>query len=888
MISIHTNLSALVAQRNLKSSTDLLNQAIERMTTGFKINGAKDNAANYAIANDINTKIGAYDVAEDNTAIGLELISTASGILEEINTRIERLRVLQMSANNGTYGEDSKRAINQEAESLVDEIKRLYNNAEFNGISIFRETTELEDGRLVVLDESDAQLTTTFKELGITSTNFVIKDSSNNVVQSYDIEESDTINDFFEVLKTHGFNSKIFNGEIQISSNAGLYITGDVIDELGISTKDHTYVTSTEQNYSVGIETTSAEYSTTTIWTTTTSSTTETETVWVTNTTSKTQTHTIWETTTTSTTQTSTIYTTTTTSNTVTETIPVETTVGVSQTSSSQIKYLRNYEHEMPSLLPSATNAQIIKYNSDGSSYVEGITVSVLASYSYCEEDGGIHGPGISWGEDLYMTITPTYCSTVQDLIDLIENCGWEYLDTINLSADSCWTGSTALDGRALAIQIDAVATDGTVTNEIFKVFIDESNFTTVTVTETNTVIATTTTALSTLGITSTQYITVQNNGTETVITCNTSDTLGSVTAKLTSAGLTATLLNGTFSVTGTETIYISGMSNDLKNKLNLSGDFTSIKTTDTEVINTIYETTTSSTTVTTTIWQTTTTDRTETETIWETTTNETTQTTTIYTTTTSSTTQTSTLITTSTVEATGSTTFEELGITNSFNVTIVSDSSRSVISVNKEDSFDDLFAELESNGIDVIINGDLITFEGSGNSYIQSNVLADLLKFSTLKTNTATTKANTKSRQLSYEKILEGIYAPGNINLQVGVNNNENSRINLDIAFKLEDISELKGIGIDGVDYLNYLDELLSKVNQRLLEFGAVQNRLESVLEEITIQRENLVSSRSTLRDADIAEVSSTYIQQQILQQASATLLSTANQTPAIALQLL
>ena len=197
MISIHTNLSALVAQRNLKSSTDLLNQAIERMTTGFKINGAKDNAANYSIATNMDTKIGAYDVAEDNTAIGLELISTASGILEEINTRIERLRVLQMSANNGTYGEDSKRAINQEAESLVDEIKRLYNNAEFNGISIFRETTELEDGRLVVLDESDAQLTTTFKELGITSTNFVIKDSSNNVVQSYDIEESDTINDFF-------------------------------------------------------------------------------------------------------------------------------------------------------------------------------------------------------------------------------------------------------------------------------------------------------------------------------------------------------------------------------------------------------------------------------------------------------------------------------------------------------------------------------------------------------------------------------------------------------------------------------------------------------------------------------------------------------------------
>ena len=80
----------------------------------------------------------------------------------------------------------------------------------------------------------------------------------------------------------------------------------------------------------------------------------------------------------------------------------------------------------------------------------------------------------------------------------------------------------------------------------------------------------------------------------------------------------------------------------------------------------------------------------------------------------------------------------------------------------------------------------------------------------------------------------------------------------------------------------------MLSIVNAKQTEFGAVQNRLESALDEISIHYENLVSSRSTLRDADIAEVSSEYIREQILQQASATLLATANQTPAIALQLL
>jgi len=66
------------------------------------------------------------------------------------------------------------------------------------------------------------------------------------------------------------------------------------------------------------------------------------------------------------------------------------------------------------------------------------------------------------------------------------------------------------------------------------------------------------------------------------------------------------------------------------------------------------------------------------------------------------------------------------------------------------------------------------------------------------------------------------------------------------------------------------------------------VQNRLESALESIEVNINNLTSSRSTIRDADIAEVSSQYIQQQILQQASATLMATANQMPAIALQLI
>ena len=69
MLSINTNLSSLLAQSSMQSSTNILNQAVERMTTGYKINHASDNAANYSIATNMQTQISSYDVAADNVAI---------------------------------------------------------------------------------------------------------------------------------------------------------------------------------------------------------------------------------------------------------------------------------------------------------------------------------------------------------------------------------------------------------------------------------------------------------------------------------------------------------------------------------------------------------------------------------------------------------------------------------------------------------------------------------------------------------------------------------------------------------------------------------------------------------------------------------------------------
>ena len=88
--------------------------------------------------------------------------------------------------------------------------------------------------------------------------------------------------------------------------------------------------------------------------------------------------------------------------------------------------------------------------------------------------------------------------------------------------------------------------------------------------------------------------------------------------------------------------------------------------------------------------------------------------------------------------------------------------------------------------------------------------------------------------------------------------------------------------------EMLSFIDSAITEISERATKIGAAQNRVESAISALDVQSQNITSSLSTLRDTDVASESSTYIQQQILQQASATLLSTANQLPSIALNLI
>ena len=132
-LTINTNISSLVAQRNLANATTSLNKAIERMTTGSKINHAGDNAAGYSIARNWETQLGSLDVAADNAAMGADMMSTLEDHYSLISGHLQRVRDLTEQAANGTYGTASLNAIKSEITARLDEVNRISANCEYNG-----------------------------------------------------------------------------------------------------------------------------------------------------------------------------------------------------------------------------------------------------------------------------------------------------------------------------------------------------------------------------------------------------------------------------------------------------------------------------------------------------------------------------------------------------------------------------------------------------------------------------------------------------------------------------------------------------------------------------------------------------------------------------------
>jgi B-type flagellin len=605
MLTINTNLSSLLVQSNLKTSTNGLNTAIERMTTGFKINHAKDNAANFSINTKLSSQISAYQVAETNVLMGLDLVSTAEESLNHIIDGYSRLRELAVNAVNGTNSVQSLEAIKAEAESLLSDIERNYKSCEYNNIKLFHKYAEIDETKRVS------------KQSSFVSGETYYLSNAKDVVALQNLVNSgvDTTDVKFELARDIDMSGIDFRGigvDEQNSFKGTFEGCGYVISNLKINT--------TENN--VGL-------------------------------------------------------------------------FGCTNKAAVQ-------------------NVGLENCNVSGGSYTGGLigwALETNISEVYCiGKVSGIADAGGVIGRSTSSRIQNSYFKG--DVIGTTQYAGGFIGRLSGGSFINCYSegfvqGEYAVGGLVGANYNGAVVKNSFSKSEVIG-YHDVG------------------------GLVGKAGADVSN-----------SFAAGKVVGQKTVGGLIGYADFGVFSCSCSVSSY---------------------------------------------------------------------------------------------TQALGGSNFGHTA---------------------------DMLTEDE---LRARYTPDVMGFtEDNGWKNINDNLV------------------------LSWQKSGYGVLNSKNeVNLQVGVNAGTASNIGFDISFDLGDIGEIFEIGLDNVASLDLIDRNLQMLSQKATEYGTIQNRLQSVVEEITIKYDNLVSTQSTIRDADIAEESCAYIRNQILQQASSTLLATANQTPAIVLQLL
>jgi len=133
---INTNIASLNAQRNLNDSQSAANTAMERLSSGLRINSAKDDAAGLAISERFQSQISGLNQAQRNANDGISLAQTAEGAMDEITNNLQRIRELAVQSANATNSISDRQALNQEVQQRIEEINRIASQTSFNGLKV--------------------------------------------------------------------------------------------------------------------------------------------------------------------------------------------------------------------------------------------------------------------------------------------------------------------------------------------------------------------------------------------------------------------------------------------------------------------------------------------------------------------------------------------------------------------------------------------------------------------------------------------------------------------------------------------------------------------------------------------------------------------------------
>jgi flagellin len=135
-LRINTNVEAFNAHRQLVSTENALSKSMERLSSGYRINRASDDAAGLAISEKMQAQVGGLEQAQRNAQDAVSLVQTAEGALNEVHSMLQRVRDLAVQFNNGTLATSDKAAITAEVAQLCEEISKIGSETQFNGIAL--------------------------------------------------------------------------------------------------------------------------------------------------------------------------------------------------------------------------------------------------------------------------------------------------------------------------------------------------------------------------------------------------------------------------------------------------------------------------------------------------------------------------------------------------------------------------------------------------------------------------------------------------------------------------------------------------------------------------------------------------------------------------------
>ncbi|HDZ5416138.1 TPA: flagellin [Vibrio harveyi] len=272
VITVNTNVAALVAQRHLTSATDMLNQSMERLSSGKRINSAKDDAAGLQISNRLQSQMRGLDVAVRNANDGISIMQTAEGAMNEVTNIMQRMRDLSLQSANGSNSKAERTALQEEVSALNDELNRIAETTSFGGRKLLNGSfgksafqIGAASGEAVQVElksmRSDGIEMGGFSYIanGRASSDWQVKDGANELSMSFNnrFGETETIQinakagDDIEELATYinGQTDKVTasvneKGQLQLfmageETSGTLSFSGDLASELGLQLKGY-------------------------------------------------------------------------------------------------------------------------------------------------------------------------------------------------------------------------------------------------------------------------------------------------------------------------------------------------------------------------------------------------------------------------------------------------------------------------------------------------------------------------------------------------------------------------------------------------------------------------------------------------------------------------